>query len=244
MKDTITSAEMIESIKSSLSKRARIVVDHILKHGFITTEELEKEYGYNHPPRAARDVREGGIPLETFKIESSTGKKIAAYRLGDLTKINEDKLGGRKVIPKNFKNQLYERNDGCCYICNGKFHKRYLQVDHRIPYEISGDPDVSNRDVSEYMLLCSSCNRKKSWSCEHCQNWLKEKSTKVCLGCYWTSPENYDHIALQDIRRIDLIWRGKDVEIFDKLRTIAKESNQSIQKIIIKIIIKFLKKSN
>ena len=48
------------------NKRARIVIDHILKNGFITTEDLEKEYGYNHPPRAARDVRETGIPLSTF----------------------------------------------------------------------------------------------------------------------------------------------------------------------------------
>ena len=48
------------------NKRARIVIDHILKNGFITTEDLEKEYGYSHPPRAARDVRETGIPLETL----------------------------------------------------------------------------------------------------------------------------------------------------------------------------------
>ena len=44
--------------ESITNKRAKIVIDHILKHGFITTEDLEKTYGYNHPPRAARDVRE------------------------------------------------------------------------------------------------------------------------------------------------------------------------------------------
>lgn len=38
-------------------KRSRVVIDHILKHGFITTEELETLYGYGHPPRAIRDVR-------------------------------------------------------------------------------------------------------------------------------------------------------------------------------------------
>ncbi len=46
--------------------RPRRVLDHILKHGHITTAELTSEYGYNHPPRAARDVREHGIPLVTF----------------------------------------------------------------------------------------------------------------------------------------------------------------------------------
>jgi hypothetical protein len=56
------------------------VIDHILQYGFIATEDLENTYGYNHPPRAARDVREAGIPLETFKVKSKEGKSIAAYR--------------------------------------------------------------------------------------------------------------------------------------------------------------------
>lgn len=51
---------LLESIRN---KRTRIVIEHILEHGHITTEELERDYGYNHPPRAARDVREAGIPL-------------------------------------------------------------------------------------------------------------------------------------------------------------------------------------
>lgn len=48
--------EILKIIQSITNKRAKIVIDHILEHGFITTEELEKKYGYNHPPRAARDV--------------------------------------------------------------------------------------------------------------------------------------------------------------------------------------------
>jgi len=60
----------IKRILENLSnKRARIVIEHILKNGFITTEQLEKQYGYNHPPRAARDVREAGISLETFRVK-------------------------------------------------------------------------------------------------------------------------------------------------------------------------------
>ena len=95
--------EFLELIKSIKNKRARIVLDHILEHGHITTEDLEKTYGYNHPPRAARDVREAGIPLETFKIKSSVGKAIAAYKFGDLTKIRKGRISGRQVFSKGFK---------------------------------------------------------------------------------------------------------------------------------------------
>src|SRR5256885_1341710 len=95
--------EFLEHIKSITNKRATIVIDHIMKHGFITTEDLESTYGYNHPPRAARDVREAGIPLVTFTVKSKGGKSIAAYKLGDITKLQLNRVAGRILFPKEFK---------------------------------------------------------------------------------------------------------------------------------------------
>jgi hypothetical protein len=70
MDETKYPKEFLEQTASITNKRARIVIEHIMMHGFITTEDLETTYGYNHPPRAVRDVRESGIPLETFKVKS------------------------------------------------------------------------------------------------------------------------------------------------------------------------------
>ena len=53
----------------------------------VTTEELkERYYGYNHPPRAARDVREQGIPLEPFRAPGRPGVRSdrAAVRSGSV----------------------------------------------------------------------------------------------------------------------------------------------------------------
>ena len=71
--------DFVKFIASVTNKRAKIVIDHIIEYGFITTRDLETTYGYSHPPRAARDVREAGIPLETFNVKSTEGKSIAAY---------------------------------------------------------------------------------------------------------------------------------------------------------------------
>jgi hypothetical protein len=87
MAKTIYPKEFLEQTATIINKRAKIVIEHVMKYGFITTEDLEKTYGYNHPPRAARDERECGIPLETFKVKSKEGKYIAAYRFGDLSQI-------------------------------------------------------------------------------------------------------------------------------------------------------------
>jgi len=54
--------EFTKLCKKVTAKRPKTVIDHILKHGFITTQELKDKYGYNHPPRAVRDVKENGIP--------------------------------------------------------------------------------------------------------------------------------------------------------------------------------------
>lgn len=127
------------SIDAVVALRPRRVLDHILKHGFITTAELTDEYGYGHPPRAARDVREHGIPLETFRVRSKDGRSIGAYRLGDPSDMSEGKSGGRRVFPKVFKAALVARYGERCALCGGSFPGRALQIDHRVPYEVAGD---------------------------------------------------------------------------------------------------------
>lgn len=236
--------EVFEIVKTIKNKRAKIVIDHIIKHGQITTEELEKQYGYTHPPRAARDVREAGIPLRTIRVKSSDGRSIAAYTLGDLTKIRKDRLYGRITFPKKFKSELYEKDEGKCAICSGYFESRYLQVDHKVPYEVAGDINSLERNAGDYMLLCSSCNRAKSWSCEHCENWLTEKSSEICLACYWGNPEDYSHIALREIRRLDLIWEDEDIKNYEKLKEIAKVKKYKVPNYVKKIIEKHLRNNS
>ena len=100
------SPELLALLAAVQGKRARIVVDHILQQGFITTEELETAYGYKHPPRAIRDVREQGVPIETFAVKNTQGRSIAAYRFADQSQIQQGRIGGRKSFSKAFKNTL------------------------------------------------------------------------------------------------------------------------------------------
>jgi hypothetical protein len=89
--------DFIQLCRAVTAKRPKAVLDHILQYGFVTTEELKERYGYNHPPRAARDVRELGIPLETFRVTGGDGRKIAAYKFGEINKARFSKLAGRTV---------------------------------------------------------------------------------------------------------------------------------------------------
>ena len=51
------SADMTQHIAAVKNKRARFVLDAIVKRGIVTTEEINQA-GYEHPPRAVRDARE------------------------------------------------------------------------------------------------------------------------------------------------------------------------------------------
>lgn len=231
-----TSHKEIERILESISnKRARIVIKHILEYGFITTEQLEKQYGYNHPPRAARDVREAGIPLETFRVKDSEGRAIAAYRFGDVNNVQKGWLAGRRTFPKQFRDTLYAQSNGKCLICSGSFEQRYLQVDHRVPYEVAGDSRVELHP-QDFMLVCGSCNRAKSWSCEHCANWQDKKSPQECLQCYWANPENYAHIALKKVRRTDILWDENEVALYEKLKDSAVQDQFTIPEYVKKVV--------
>jgi hypothetical protein len=220
------SSDFLAFLQSITAKRARTVIDHIVAHGYITTEEL-KGYGYNHPPRAARDVREQGVPLETFRVKGSDGRSIAAYRFGDPAQIRRDRSGGRKTFSKAFKQKLIDRHGQQCAICSDRIEERYLQIDHRIPYEVAGDPGDGERHVEDYMLLCGSCNRAKSWSCEHCAN-LVAKDMEICRVCYWASPDHYAHVALRVVRRLDIIWTESEIALYERLKTQAAIAHEPL----------------
>jgi 5-methylcytosine-specific restriction endonuclease McrA len=230
------SREFTDLIASITNKRANVVINHILEHGFITTEDLEN-YGYKHAPRAARDVRESGVPLKTYRVKSSTGKSIAAYKFDELAQLQANRNAGRISFPKEFKGILYELCNGHCSICNIKYEERYLQVDHRVPYEVGGDLGTS-RKIEDFMLVCGSCNRSKSWSCEHCENWITDQDPDVCLQCYWGNPNSYTHIALRAIRRIDLTWEEDEVKYYDAIKKLAEFNNTELPKFIKEIISK------
>lgn len=209
-------------------KRARIVVEHILKHGSITTDDLKEKYGYNHPPRAIKDVSDQGIPLVKVTVRTRDGKRMAEYRFGDLDNITAGRIGGRVNFAKAFKEALVAKYAGRCCLCNAPFEQRYLQIDHRIPYLVAGEGIAATLDVKDYMLVCGSCNRAKSWSCEHCPNGLVGKDHRICAVCYWADPLKYTHVATQDIRRLDLTWTGDEVSDYDAAKAKAGPEDQAM----------------
>lgn len=233
MKKKTVDPRILALCKKVTKKRPRTVIEHILKHGYVTTEELQELYGYDHPPRAARDVREEGVPLDTFKVESTrTGRKIGAYTFGDPDKIKRGRLGGRKVFSKKFKNALIKRYGEVDALTAQPVESRYLQIDHRIPYEVAGDSSHDEENLDAFMLLDASSQRAKSWSCEHCRNWTELLKEEICQSCYWAFPENYTHIAMIEARRVDLQWAGEETKIYDQLAEEANEKGITINELI------------
>lgn len=217
------SKEILDKLNSITAKRPRTVIQHILKYGSITTEELEKLYGYKHPPRAIRDVREQGIPLKMYRVKSTDGCNIAAYCFGDLSKNvnNVSKEKGRTILSKTLKSALIEKYGTKCFIYSQIMDESLLQIDHRIPYEIGGE---QGENIEHYMLLSPSANRAKSWACEHCQNW-GNKDVSFCIGCFWAYPESYTHVAGKEERHIILTFTGVEIEEYNNLVNLVGVDN-------------------
>lgn len=223
------SEEFKKKLDSVTNKRARCVIDTILEKGFCSTQDL-KDAGYEHAPRAARDVRELGIPLDTFKVKDRDGKSIAAYRLGDWDEYKKQNLlsktAGRTQLSNKLKQLLIGTYGSVCFLYDESYPEQQLQVDHRIPYEIYGEQDEN--DINNFMLLSPSGNRTKSWACEHCENWSK-KDANMCRCCYYAHPENYSHIAGEEERKLDVIFKSEDMYIYEQLKDMAYKENISLQ---------------
>lgn len=221
--------KMRKLCESVQAKRARTVIDHILENGFITNEQLSTKY--NHPPRAIRDVRENGIPLITHSvIKPGTKRRMGVYTFGDAADIVHGRIGGRKAFPKKLKQDLIALHGSRDAITHTLLPEACLQIDHRIPYEISGDD--GSFDPSLFMLLDASSNRQKSWACEHCPNFSGAHSPDFCKSCFWAFPEHYTHICGEPCRRIDLIWSGQETLIYDHLAQEAVNDGISLADLI------------
>ncbi|MEX2186585.1 MAG: HNH endonuclease signature motif containing protein [Pirellulales bacterium] len=230
-------ATFLKRLAVVTGKRSRTVVDHILEYGFISTEDLKETFGYDHPPRAVRDVREQGIPIETYSVVGKHGRKIAAYRFGNPKQARGTSQRGRAMLPKSIKKELLKRHGTRCAICTGEFDATHLQVDHRVPYEVAGDAIAVNPDSIAFMLVCGSCNRAKSWSCEHCTNWLRTRYPRSCRTCYWASPESYEHISMEDIRRIEIVWQGeREINEHTDATAEATEKGLSLPQFVKKVL--------
>jgi hypothetical protein len=227
------SKEFLELLDSVKAKRPRTVIGHILKHGYITSQELKDTYGYNHPPRAVRDVREYGIPLVTYRITGNDGRSIAAYKFGDPKDAKNalSKSSGRTNLSKALKQALIEQYGSKCFVYLESMDESALQVDHRVPYEINGEQD--ERNLSQFMLLSPSANRAKSWTCEHCNNW-EMKDAEFCMHCFWAYPEEYEHIAGKYEKVVSIVFSGNEIEDYNKLiRLAGEEQAQTVIKRIL-----------
>lgn len=220
-------------LNSIEAKRPKTVIQHILRHGFITSQELKDLYGYNHPPRAIRDVREHGIPIETYGVDGSDGRRIAAYRFGTPSKVGDRlaKARGRTALSKALKDSLIAKYGSKCFIYLETMDESALQVDHRVPFEIGSNR--KERGVDAYMLISPSANRAKSWACEHCVNW-PNKEYDFCLKCFWARPESYEHVAGNFEKVISIIFTGNEVEDYYRLMEAvgADNAQETIKKLI------------
>lgn len=227
------SPELWAYIESIEAKRPRTMLTHILKYGSITTQELDELYGYKHAPRAARDVEELGIRLIRTRVNVD-GRSMTRYMLAPDQIIAGGK-SGRRTFPKSLKNALLTRDGEQCQLCRGRFPGNTLQIDHKVPYKVSGDAEGALQPES-FMLLCSSCNRAKSWTCEHCENWKTIKDTKICQTCMFASPDRYQHTATSQRRQLTLNWEGKDVQDYDMLNQKASAEGERLEEYVQRIL--------
>lgn len=226
----VISQEFYDKLQSVSGKRARFVIDKIMETGSCSTEDL-KNAGYEHAPRAKRDVVEAGIPIIKENGTDASGRRMAVYKFGDYEEYKQGnsiaKTRGRNNLTDKLKQALISENGNKCALYGEEYDETLLQTDHRVPFEIGGDP-ADMMDTSHFMLLSPSANRAKSWACEHCANWTV-KDIEHCKKCYYANPQKYDHIAGREERRVDVVFRNEDIAIYNAIKESAEQEGITIQ---------------
>lgn len=193
------------------TKRGRALFEYLVKHGEISTEEIRKHLKEKHPPSAVRDLRDRGVAVKRVMRNG-----VGVYSLDPEGSLREG-LVGRKGFSKDFKQRLIDRYGSHCLLCGQEFESRFLQPDHRVPQRVGGDEEDAERNLDNYMPVCRSCNRSKSFECERCPNW-NEQSRDVCISCFWARPDSYEHVAKRVEKRSIVVWTGaEDLAVHEAL---------------------------
>lgn len=217
-----------EFIAKNPGARSSKVLKAALDEGGITTEEI-LALGYKHAPRARQDAVDLGFPIETLPVKDSDGKRIAKYILLKEAEIRAI-LKGRAIVPKAFKNKLVKDYGAADRITGLEVVPSALQVDHRVPFQVSGDDGLWAEDVNKFMLLTGSSQRKKSFSCERCPNFTKLKDAAICGTCYWAFPDtDYKHIAMRQVRQVELVWQDDEAVLFDRVKAKLASAGRTVE---------------
>jgi hypothetical protein len=72
--------ELRARIEAVTNKRARVVLDHIVKFGSITADDIQG-YGYREHRRAVQDCRDLGFPIKSARVKSPQGGTVGVWSL-------------------------------------------------------------------------------------------------------------------------------------------------------------------
>ena len=65
---------------------------------------------------------------------------------------------------------------------------------------------------------------------------LADSDANNCTTCYWAFPERYTHIAMRQIRRLDIIWSGEEALEYDTIAQMADGENLELPEFVKAVI--------
>ena len=85
---------------------------------------------------------DGGEDAPTFELQLQTQRPVERWQ---------------KLSHAEMRDILYDAQNGVCAGCGRELEKEFMELDHKLPRADGGANDITNR-----IMLCSPCNRKKS----------------------------------------------------------------------------------
>jgi hypothetical protein len=228
-----TKAFVAALLNPQLSKRAVWIRDAILQQGSVTYAQIKQRYAEYR--RAKRDLLDAGIPLRTESVNGSDGRTI-------LLKLDpaafEQQRQGRHPLSANELEELKATTGSLCNRCRSPHHRRGLEADHRVGFEMVGNALHEQEGLDAFQPLCGSCNTKKRHACSQCPN----DDPQECRECQWAYPESYTHVATIPERRCELaIHNPALVAAFDqlwpRLQTVAARRNETPGETLIRALL-------
>ena len=115
------------------------IVQQRMEDGKQLLDSLDAQIIYTED---APERDDGGEDAPTFELQLQTQRPVERWQ---------------KLSHAEMRDILYDAQNGVCAGCGRELEKEFMELDHKLPRADGGVNDITNR-----IMLCSPCNRKKS----------------------------------------------------------------------------------
>ena len=155
---------ILEKFEKSENDNVKVFIKHIIDNGKILSHTLSNEYGVKQAYKVAKEAKNEGFPLISYKVKSEDGRYIQAYKFPEKDESNNikngyiwknEKIGSIKTFIETIESLNLDKPSKYAYFFRGHADYKKFKLEPSI-YREKRWIENENKMFREVIIKCPS----------------------------------------------------------------------------------------